>query len=454
MEDDGLERLVNNPTFWNLREPVALFFSYIDSDRYERAMRDNDYLTQYYYVNQERLIAHLRKYNFPTVSEYDIRSQDPRTLLVTQTGIQTPFYPQEKAREYALRILKAIQDSGFCRPLSHVNAIRAKQLPIPVIQTGKQLKEFGFLTHPNGALQDYILKKYGADFIDRKLQEAFRQSYPIDDLSLENMNLLFAGRQLGKEHHYSYPYNGLEGRSVVYATKKVGYALDRTGYDKTGNFGYLHIWKEISGQTYYADYGSERGVMISSHEADKHETMINANANIYIGVAIHFGNRIFMIPDGDPEWEGFKEYFRAPFYTNNENLKNRRINVLVEAKENGGEGKVDIISSEELDEIKINQEKNKEVKLSDMIIGQVPTIVEEYEKEYEQEQKAMINRLNTQRRIVHDIREKERREESIQTLQELTIKVRQSRQNKQTPSSNKATNKQIADIVDSISKKR
>ena len=54
MADDGLERLVNNPTFWNLREPVALFFSYIDSDKYERAMRDNDYLTQYSSVNQDK----------------------------------------------------------------------------------------------------------------------------------------------------------------------------------------------------------------------------------------------------------------------------------------------------------------------------------------------------------------------------------------------------------------
>ena len=87
----AVKDLTNNPTFRGIEEPVALYFSYVDIDKYDYYEQNKKELKNLKNTCKEELVHYLRKTNFKVVTDDNPLAADPSMMVVSDTGIQTPF---------------------------------------------------------------------------------------------------------------------------------------------------------------------------------------------------------------------------------------------------------------------------------------------------------------------------------------------------------------------------
>ena len=119
--------LINNPSFKHINEPVALFFSYVDVEKYEFYQKNNFELVNLSSRYKNELIEYLRENNYLAVSDENTLTSHPATMVVSNKGIQTPFLEPEKVEDFIIELLDKINKSEFVMPLSHVIAVRLEQ---------------------------------------------------------------------------------------------------------------------------------------------------------------------------------------------------------------------------------------------------------------------------------------------------------------------------------------
>lgn len=331
--------LINNPSFKNIKEPVALFFSYVDVEKYDFYQKNNFELVNLSSRYKSELIEYLKDSNYLAVSDDSTLASHPATIVVSNKGIQTPFLEPDKGEEFVLKLLDDINKSKFVMPLSHVIAVRLEQLPAPVISKDNNEKIFTHLLHPDGYLRKYIEYRQGKDFVHRMYKRAWENgenneprkklNYDVSDMSQD----LYSGRKLAIEPYYCYARNDMEARYLVYATPNYNHSAKFCGYDEKSGFGLIHHYGKSEKQEYYQSFAIELGGLAQDKKENQIETIVIPKENEYRGLEMYMKTRSFDIPE-DADWEEFKEYCRAAYMTNNENMKKRRINILKEAKEN------------------------------------------------------------------------------------------------------------------------
>lgn len=331
--------LINNPSFKNIKEPVALFFSYVDVEKYDFYQKNNFELVNLSSHYKSELIEYLRENNYVAVSDASTLASHPATIVVSNKGIQTPFLEPEKVEEFIIELLDKINKSKFVMPLSHVIAVRLEQLPAPVISEDNNEKIFTHLLHPDGYLRKYIEYRQGKDFVYRMYKKAWENgenneprkklNYDVSDMSQD----LYSGRKLAIEPYYCYARNDMEARYLVYATPNYNHSAKFCGYDEKSGFGLIHHYGKSEKQEYYQSFAIELGGLPQNKKENQIETIVIPKENEYRGLEMYMKTRSFDIPE-DADWEEFKEYCRAAYMPNNENMKKRRINILKEAKEN------------------------------------------------------------------------------------------------------------------------
>lgn len=331
--------LINNPSFKNINEPVALFFSYVDVEKYEFYQKNNFELVNLSSHYKSELIKYLKNRKYLVVSDESLLAVHPATIVVSDKGIQTPFIEPEKVKDFIIELLDKINKSEFVMPLSHVIAVRLEQLPAPVISKDNNEKIFTHLLHPDGYLRKYIEYRQGKDFVKRMYKRAWENgenneprkklNYDVSDMSQD----LYSGRKLAIEPYYCYARNDMEARYLVYATPNYNHSAKFCGYDEKSGFGLIHHYGKSEKQEYYQSFAIELGGLPQNKKENQIETIVIPKENEYRGLEMYMKTRSFDIPE-DADWEEFKEYCRAAYMPNNENMKNRRINILKEAKEN------------------------------------------------------------------------------------------------------------------------
>ena len=378
--------LLNNPTMQHLEEPVALYFSYVDVNDFDYYHRHKPNLVRLHSMYKAELIKHLRELKYNAVAEDSNFAAHPATIVVSNSGIQTPFIEPSLAYEYALTLAKAVEKSGFVKPLSKIFAIRLEQLPSPVLYEQEETPLFSHLRHPDGRMLKYIKSKYGDNLIDDLCEEAFRLGHDITPRLAEIPNIadlnesLYSGRKYTLWPYYSFARNDLESRYEIFATPYFKYAINFSGGDE--KFGLVHAYEKSENQLYYKSYMLELGGRAQTKPENQIETVVVPNINKYRGLEICIQGRSFLVPKNDERWLVFKEFCRAAYLPNNQMLKQRRINILQEAKNNGGIAKCYLAVGLDEKDLLLDNYK-KDVTLEDVLIEPPSKIREDFAKQQE-----------------------------------------------------------------------
>lgn len=334
--------LTDNASLRDLQEPVALYFSYVDADKYDFYLQNKEQLKEIQSTCRDELVEYLKESNYPAVSNISSLAAHPATIVVSTRGIQTPFLEPEDAKNFAKKLLEEINASKFAKPMSYVMAVHIEQLSMPVLHQQKVEGMFKYTRHPDGRLLDYIHQTYGPDFIQNKFKEAKTYSEDAEPLLKKKFDVfnmeeeIYSGRQLMLEAYTIHAYADMESRYLNYGTLAYSHAAHFVK-DKA----FIHRYGKASGQEYYDDYGIESGRSPEKDYKRQIETIVLPHKNEYKGVEIYMSGekRRFAIPMEDEEWQVFAEYFRSAYIPGEETLKQRRINILREAKENGGKAR-------------------------------------------------------------------------------------------------------------------
>ena len=282
--------LLNNPTMQNIDEPVALYFSYVDVNDFDYYHRHKPNLVRLHSMFKAELIKYLKERGYPAVAEDSNLAAHPATIVVSNSGIQTPFIEPERAKEFACALATDIEKSGFVKPLSKIFAIRLEQLPAPVLYEQEEAPLFSHLRHPDGRMLKYIKSKYGDNLIDDLCEEAFRRGQNITPRLAEIPNIadlnesLYSGRKYTLWPYYSFARNDLESRYEIFATPYFKHALNFSGGDE--KFGLVHTYEKSENQLYYKSYMMELGGRAQTKPENQIETVVVPKINKYRGLEI------------------------------------------------------------------------------------------------------------------------------------------------------------------------
>ena len=360
--------LISSALLKERTKPVSLFWGYVDVEDYNLYKTDNNAVMNMHSRNKERLAAYLRSFGYPAFSDKDPRVKNPGVIMITDSGIQTPFMEPEVAEKFARKMQKIINNSGFVRVFGHLNAVEHEQLTVPqlvksecdmflddielqekLLQKAKErghpiqskeefeelLCKFKHILHPDHRMRETIFKKFGPCFLEKMWREAEANardlSQIIEETKTERNGFLYSGRSVGCDKYTVHSRNNLESRSGVYATTSLGEAMR---YAK--KFGFVYIYEDSKNQRFHNDFGWERGEKPVDKPDAKSETQICPEENKCMGTYLYVGdNKFFKIPEHIDRWQAFLEYFRSSLITDNENVYQRRLNMLKNVDENG-----------------------------------------------------------------------------------------------------------------------
>ena len=340
---EKLPDYMDNSSFYCLDEPVALYFSYIDKDQYDFYKKNKFELANMRSFHQQDLIDYLRQDGYIAVSDEDSLAAHPATIVVSKSGIQTPFVEPEDAKYFAFKLREYIEKFGVIQPLSHIYAVTLEQLSHPIIDESSNKKQKpDYQRHPIQALREYIIHINGKSFIQDMWQKAWQNGDDAETKKREKFdkdNLqqpLYSGRRFAVEPFYIQARNDTEGRYCIFATLKYQDATRYCGFKGSEQkpYGFIHHYQKHPNQKYYPDFGYELNAPPETYSLKQVETIVAPSANPYLGTELYMGKRTYMMPDNEEMWAIFKEYHRIGYHPKNETMKRRRFNILFEAKNN------------------------------------------------------------------------------------------------------------------------
>lgn len=364
----GYTKVIEGGTFEGLSEPCSIFWGF-------KFSRDA-------VVEAQKIIDTFNKYGLKTVGADSPEAADLSNIVVSKSGIRTPFVEPEAAADTAVALayitkeLSGVQNVEY---MSYASPLKLSQMADPINEG--ESKESNFVTTPVPPFKIYssskeetdkLFSEYGADFIERKVSEAMNSDKLLEAKDILGEEVIFRGQHNSADDKVMFM---TEGKAVNLGTSRLKYA-NYYPYIKANDmksYAFLFAYKEHENQMYFDDFGYERGTgVVDKKDTQKPETAIVSEKNEKIGEYLRFctekGMRYFPIPQDDKEWQAFKQLHRTADLNPNVNLMNRVRNAKLEARNNGGYPKtVNLLSEKVLsmltemdkDYEKI-QEKNRE----------------------------------------------------------------------------------------------
>jgi len=256
--------LTDNATLKHLDEPVALFFTYVDEAQYLFYLKNRQELINIRSTCRDDLVDYLQQHRYPAVNNLNPLAAHPGSIVVSSTGIQTPFLEAKQARDFAKDLLRIIGLSGFAKPMSYVLGVRICQMPPPVLHNQPQPEKFKYL-NPDRRIHEYIAFRYGKNFENRMYKIAWDQGEDTqvwiqnNDLS----NQLHTGRKYLTEKESTQARNNIASRQVLLGTNY----KNATRYAKEK--GFVDHFAISENQEMYEDYGVEIGLKRECHQPSK-----------------------------------------------------------------------------------------------------------------------------------------------------------------------------------------
>ena len=374
--------LTDNDTLKDLKEPVAVYFTYVDAHRLDYYLKNKQNLVHLDNSNRDALVGYLRKRRYPAVSDQDPAAAYPGTIVVSRTGVQTPFMEPQKVRSFTKTLIEYIEESKIAMPLSYALGIRIEQLSPPVLKAQEAEPRFPFTRHPDGEMLKYLQYRLGKDFIEKCNKYAWENGEDVTLRLKQEHNAadmgepIYSGRQLALEKYASHPRNDLEARNIIFGTLSFANAWR---YAKEQ--GFVHKFSKAEEQKYFDDYGVECGELFTMNPKEQIETIV-------------IPTRSFEIPLGEEMWMGYAEMFRAASLPKEVKLGERRINILRDAKQNGGRAITYMPVGCEIPSYELEKYKNREqAELEDVLLSPMTPIREGYQEYKKGMTERDINRL-------------------------------------------------------------
>ncbi len=119
---------LDHPGMKNIKEPVALYFSYVDVSQYDFYDLHKEEYSRLRNSCKYGLVKFLREAGYFAVADDDPDAALPNRVVVSDSGIQTPFIEPEKVQDVAFSLVQNILDSEIALPRSYVFAVSLEQL--------------------------------------------------------------------------------------------------------------------------------------------------------------------------------------------------------------------------------------------------------------------------------------------------------------------------------------
>lgn len=258
-------------------------------------------------------------------------AESPSALVITKTGLQTPFIPPDELQATANLLEKVIGDIPEISIYGYAHPAINDQLMEPVYDTNKLIDSEN--THPNPDKVRDILEKHGQDFIPKMLEKA--QSLP--DAVLDD-NFTYSGSSIPqpfliapRSENKAFVYGAVESKKALeYPHDNMPYSFIRRYEGKAEFNGFIGFDSETEQKVGYPNYGLERGKKLVSGDRS-YEIPIYPGSHIYLGLILKMkddqGNTLLKeIPESNPDWQDFIEINRPGYIDDNKHLLKRRAN--------------------------------------------------------------------------------------------------------------------------------
>lgn len=301
----------------NISEPVAIFMGISSKRNPREELTDQE-------INL--LVSSFEAYGIKT-ARFDAESaKDPSNLVVSKSGIQSPFIPLDEfpsTVEFISSIIENTQQPDMndeLRPHGFGHPVTINQMMEPAKENPNE--QFSLVAniraHPDPDKAEDILDKRGRDFIEDMLNK----SAYLPDATLNNENCFYNGSSFPQEFLIA---PKTESRAVTYGCEACDIALD---YSTTGNkYGFIKEYERTSDRfDGYMDFGIENGSSSVSAGAYEHP-LYPGNCRLK-NVILHLdqdGKHLFKtLPRQDPEWQDFMELHRPAYVADNIMLNRRK----------------------------------------------------------------------------------------------------------------------------------
>ena len=135
--------LTDNDTLKDLKVPVAVYFTYVDAENFKYYLEHKQELVKLNNSNRDALVDCLKKH-YTVVSDQNPAAAYPGTIVVSNTGVQTPFMEPQKVVSFTKQLLYEIEESKIAKPLSYALGIRIEQLSPSVLKAQEEEPRFPF----------------------------------------------------------------------------------------------------------------------------------------------------------------------------------------------------------------------------------------------------------------------------------------------------------------------
>ena len=320
---------------WNIfREPKMVYIGLVDKDEYNFYKAHPEQACNRKLKNPELLIQELRAKGYRVTDINSPEAADPSYIVISPTGLRTPYLDTQNAKYQVSRLIKALIQSETIYPLSYPHPRGfGEEADIP---DGKHnyTTEFSGYSHPHPKTVNRIINSYGADFRETMIQNAYlcRRS----DKELRNFkvvhnseNIGFSARSYGQEAYQGNRFNQDEGRMMTYASPNLSDALRFSGMKFNAHpnikFAFVEAFALPFNQMFTPEFGLETAMDPVKSAVNGFETIICKERNTYLATLMVFENHeYFEIPEDIPEWQNFKELYREDYQAYNQYIFERR----------------------------------------------------------------------------------------------------------------------------------
>ena len=308
-----------------LSEPVAIFMGVSSRQNPKQNLSDDE---------MNALVNVFENYGVKAARFDAEQAKETSRLVVSETGIRTPFVPASEFEDTISLINSIINEIPPIEGhklkqhgLAHPVTISQMMEPASENETERYSFVHGVKANPDPQKAEDIMQKHGHDFIQRMLDKARE----LPDAKLDESGLFFYNGSNFPQPYLIAPKT--ENRALTYASDDYDIASD---YSTGGSgYGFIKEFESTGGTiTGYMDYGIEN--MDSPVAGNAYEVPLYPGSsrlkNIILDINENGGHVFKVIPQNNPEWQDFMELHR-PGYDANANMLHRRKNQKKEAAE-------------------------------------------------------------------------------------------------------------------------
>ena len=343
---DDVEYFMQMLDWGAMSEPKMVYLGLVDKEDYTYYKSHPDKACERRLRHPEKLIAELRAKGYRAVSIDSPEAADPSTIVVSPTGIRTPYLDPKTIKKDVMELLDNLIQSESVYPMSYPNPRGLTEEADLLDYEHNYQTEFTGYKHPHPDTVKAIMGRYGDEFREEMFQKAFENRISDDYLrrlktKFGEERFVFSARSYGKEAHQNNRFNQDEGRMLTYGTTSFEAALRFSGMKfnnrVSGKFAFVEVFVQAEGQKMTREYGLETAMKPAEKEEDGFETMITKEQNPHLMTMMVFEDGTFFeIPKDDVKWQDFRELYREDYLPYNNEMDQRRRMCFEQVDKYGG----------------------------------------------------------------------------------------------------------------------